>query len=254
MEVKSSIKTDHRIMRTGVMEMDNHSENFTQQNNIGQNETNTTIAMNNSCQKSPGLKNCETYRLELIFGPMWSGKSSELMRRLRRYKIFRKVIAVNTKKDMRYGDQGIITHDTQTMHSIRVNSLEELIENQEYRDADVIGIDEGNFFPEIATFIVKQLETTNKTFIIAGLDSDKDKKFFGTLHELIPHAEKKDFMRALCKRCGDGTEASFSIDLVVFEGQEKAGGSEIYQAVCRHHYNQIRHEQSQKVLNRSGPK
>jgi len=235
------------------MEMDNHSDVPSEQNHRSANETMITPATNNADQKSPFLKDCETYRLELIFGPMFSGKSSELMRRLRRYKIFRKVIAVNTKKDTRYGDQGIITHDTQTMHSIRVNSLRDLLENQEYQNADVIGIDEGNFFPEIATFIVDQLEKTNKTFIIAGLDSDKDKRFFGTLHELIPHAEKKDFMRALCKRCGDGTEASFSIDLVVFEGQEKAGGSEIYQAVCRHHYNQIRHEQSLGILKRSGP-
>lgn len=240
-------------MKTGVMEMDGHSDIPSGQNHHNANETTLTPVTNNADRKSPVLKDCETYRLELIFGPMFSGKSSELMRRLRRYKIFRKVIAVNTKKDTRYGDQGIITHDTQTMHSIRVNSLKDLLENQEYQNADVIGIDEGNFFPEIFTFIVDQLEKTNKTFIIAGLDSDKDKRFFGTLHELIPHAEKKDFMRALCKRCGDGTEASFSIDLVVFEGQERAGGSEIYQAVCRHHYNQIRHEQSLGILKRSGP-
>lgn len=188
--------------------------------------------------------NCEVYRLELIFGNMNSGKSTELMRRLKIRSIYKKIFAVNTKKDTRFGNSGIITHDGLTMESVRVGNLNELLDMKEYIDAEVIGIDEGNFYPEIATFIIDQLATTSKTFIIAGLDGDKNKKFFGTLHELIPHAEKKDFLKAVCKRCADGTEASFTIDLIKFEGQEKVGGKETYEAVCRRHYDKIRREQS----------
>lgn len=185
----------------------------------------------------------ENYRLELIFGNMYSGKTLELMRRLKIKSVYKTTLAVNTTKDNRYGDEGIISHDGSVMKAVRVNLLAELLSMKEYKDADVIGIDEGNFYSDIATFVIQQLETTNKTFIIAGLNGDKNKKFFGHLHELIPHAEKQDFLRAICKRCANGIEASFSIELVKFEGQEKVGGKGIYEAVCRKHYNQIRQEQ-----------
>lgn len=187
---------------------------------------------------------CDNYRLELIFGNMQSGKSTELMRRLKIRSIYKKTLAVNTKRDTRYGNSGIITHDGLTMESLRVGSLNELLTMSEYSTAQVIGIDEGNFYPEIASFIINQLATTNKTFIIAGLNGDKNKKFFGNLHELIPHAEKIDFFKAVCKRCANGTEASFTIDLIKFEGQEKVGGSETYESVCRKHYDYIRSTQS----------
>lgn len=186
----------------------------------------------------------ESYRLELIMGPMFSGKSTELIRRLTIRSLYRKVVGVNSKKDIRYGLNGIVTHTKASMPCIKIDNLSELLTNSEYLSAQVVGIDEGNFYPDISTFIVDQLEKTNKTFIISGLDGDKHKKFFGTLHELIPHAEKKDFLRALCKRCGNGTEASFTVALQKFEGQEKVGGGDVYEAVCRHHYNRIRLEVS----------
>jgi thymidine kinase len=196
---------------------------------------------------------CEDYRLELIFGVMTGGKSTELMRRLKIRSIYKKILAVNTTKDTRYGNNGIVTHDGLIMESVRVGKLDELLNMSEYTKAQVVGIDEGNFYPEIAAFIIRQLTITSKTFIVAGLNGDKDKKFFGTLHELIPHAEKIDFLKAVCKRCANGTEASFSIDHVKFEGQEKIGGSETYEAVCRKHYDAIRYSQSIDELKRSSP-
>ncbi len=186
------------------------------------------------------LKPCETYRLELIYGPMFSGKSTELIRRLKNKSIYKKVSAVNTKKDARYGSDGVITHDGLVMTSLRVLSLYELRNVKEYIESEVVGIDEANFFPEITKFIVEELESTNKTFIVAGLNGDKDRQFFGKMHELIPHAEKIDFLKALCKQCADGTEASFSVELEKFEGQEKIGGSGDYEAVCRKHYSQMK--------------
>jgi len=189
----------------------------------------------------------ETYRLELIFGAMMGGKSSELIRRLKVKSLYKKILAVNTKKDNRYGDEGIITHDNRVMQAIRVSNLNELLVMSEYVEADVIGIDEGNFFPEIYDFIVNQLETTGKTFIIAALNGDKDKNPFGTINKLLGHAEKIDFYPALCKRCGDGTQASFSAALEQFEGQEKVGGSTTYEAVCRRHYDIITLNQKKSI-------
>jgi thymidine kinase len=185
-------------------------------------------------------------RLELIFGNMKSGKSTELTRRIKIKSLYRKVVLVNTAKDTRYGSEGVITLDGVVTEAIRVDSLYELLTKPEYIEAQFVGIDEGNLFPEIFDFIVEQLETTTKSFIACGLDGDKNKKFFGTLHQLIPHADTKTFLNSICRRCGDGSRAPFTIDLVKFEGQVKVGGDGTYESVCRRHYNIIRKEQQQK--------
>lgn len=192
-------------------------------------------------------------RLELILGCMGSGKSTEIRRRLTIRSLYKTVMAVSTTQDTRYGNEGIITHDGITTPCTRVEKLADLLKLQEYHDAEVIGIDEGNFFEEIYTFVVEQLEATNKTFIVSGLNGDKDRKFFGNLHELIPEADDITHLKAICKRCGDGTNAPFSIDLVRFEGTVKVGGSETYESVCRKHYSQIRFSQSVDNLKRSSP-
>lgn len=195
----------------------------------------------------------ETYRLELILGPVRSGKSTELCRRIKIRSLYKKVVGVNTKEDTRYGDSGIITHDGLRYPCLRVSNLQELLSNPQYQEAQVVGIDEGNFFPEIFDFVSQQLEVGDKTFIISGLNGDKDKKFFGSLHHLIPHADKIDMLRALCKRCGNGTEAAFSINLEHFDGQKKVGGAEMFDAVCRKHYNDVRYLQSIDRIRTSSP-
>lgn len=185
-------------------------------------------------------------RLELIFGNMKSGKSTELTRRIKIKSLYRKVVLVNSTKDTRYGSEGVITHDKVVTAAIRVDNLYELLEKPEYQQAQFVGIDEGNLFPEIFDFIVNQLETTKKSFIACGLDGDKNKKFFGTLHELIPHADTKTFLNSICRRCGDGSRAPFTIDLEQFEGQVKVGGDGTYESVCRRHYDLIRKEQQKE--------
>lgn len=186
-------------------------------------------------------------RLELIFGNMKSGKSTELTRRIKIKSLYRKVALVNSSKDTRYGSEGVITHDRVVTAAIRVDNLYELLEKPEYQAAQFVGIDEGNLFPEIFDFILEQLRTTKKSFIACGLDGDKNKKFFGTLHKLIPHADTKTFLNSICRRCGDGSRAPFSIDLVKMEGQLNIGSDEKYEPVCRRHYDAIRKEQEQKT-------
>jgi len=192
-------------------------------------------------------------RIELILGPMGSGKSTELRRRLQIRSIYTKVLGANTNKDTRFGSNGIITRDNIRFDCPRVGNLNELRELQEYKDARVIGIDEGNFFPEIADFVNREVQLTNKSFIICGLAGDKDKEFFGNLHLLIPKADDITFLKAICRRCGGGATASFSIDIVPFEGQEKVGDSETYEPVCSTHYGTIRYQQYVKTLKTSRP-
>lgn len=188
-------------------------------------------------------KDYDKERLELIFGNMKSGKSTELTRRIKIKSLYRRVLLVNTLKDTRYGDEGVITHDLVVTKAVRVHSLWDLLGMPEYKRAHFVGIDEGNLFPEIFEFIVQALKVTKKSFIACGLDGDKNKEFFGSLHLLIPHADTKTFLTSICRRCGDGTKAPFTIDLVKFEGQVKVGGSETYESVCRRHYDDIRRQQ-----------
>jgi thymidine kinase len=195
----------------------------------------------------------EKTRLELILGPMGSGKSTELSRRLQRKKLYKAVFAISTISDTRYGDQGIITHDGLVTPCVRVRNLDDILHNEQYQKAEVVGIDEANFFPDLPEFIRGQLEMTSKTFIVSGLDGDRNKKPFGRILELIPDADRKDFLTALCKRCADGTEAPFTIELVAFDGQFKVGGTDDYEAVCRNHYNYIRYCQQVDQLKRSHP-
>lgn len=187
-------------------------------------------------------RNAEKYRLELILGPMTGGKTTELGRRMRVKSVYKRTLVVNTKKDVRFGDDGAITHDGHHIKAVRVDSLSDLLETDVYKEAEVVGIDEGQFFPEINEFIRFQLKKTTKTFIVAALSGDKDMQLFGNVYKLIPCASSIDVKRAVCKRCGDGTEASFTAALIPFSGQEKVGGTDIYEAVCREHYDEIQRE------------
>ncbi len=229
-------------MLTGVREVDGHGDQNSNSAEMDIDSDSEDFTTNLPVVKAPFV--CERERLELIFAPMNGGKSSELCRRLKIKSLYKKILGVNTARDTRYGNSGIITHDGVVFPCVRVTKLEELLKNPAYKEAQVIGIDEGNFYTDIKEFIVNQLELTGKTFIICGLNGDKDKKFFGDLHLLMPHADKIDFLRALCKHCADGTEAPFTINLKPFEGQEQVGGAEWYEAVCRKHYDSIRYQQA----------
>lgn len=219
--------------------------------------SNVDLSANNALRNEVSISDkpatAEKTRLELILGPMGSGKSTELSRRLQRKKLYKKVFAVSTIADTRYGDHGIITHDGLVTPCLRVKNLEDILTNAEYQKADVVGIDEANFFSDLPEFIRSQLELTNKTFIISGLDGDRHKKPFGRVLELIPDADRKDFLTALCKRCADGTEAPFTIEVIAFDGQVKVGGTDAYEAVCRKHYDFIRYCQQVDQLKRSHP-
>ena len=199
-----------------------------------------------------GIIEAETYRLELILGPMFGGKTTELLRRVRdRSRYQPNILCVNTNNDTRYGEHGIITHDKITFPAERVKDLYDLLEFDTYKMAPVVAIDEGNHFDEIFDFVTHQLEVTKKTFIISGLQGDKDKKLFGSLHRLIPHAEELTFLKPFCTSCANGTKASFSIDVVKFCGQIKIGSDDAFKSVCRRCYGRIRMTQSVEATRKS---
>ena len=174
-------------------------------------------------------------RLEIIMGCMFSGKSTELIRRLKRFKvIFQKVLVINSSKDTRSQEEVIKTHDGVAFQCIKTTKLMDVYHNPSYINAAVIGIDEGQFFEDLHEF-VKFTLCLQKHIIIASLDGDSNQKSFGQTLSLIPLADNVDKLHALCMECHDGTLAPFTKRHVKGGTQELIGSNEIYSAVCRNH-------------------
>lgn len=152
-------------------------------------------------------------RIEIIMGPMFSGKSTELLRRMKRHEIAKKrVMLVKHTSDDRYvgSDTSVVTHDQKAAKATLIaKSLKEsLLDSKAYEQADVIGIDEAQFFGEELPYVADQIAHHGKTVICAGLDGDINRNKFGHLIDLIPMAEKVKKMQAICVECG--TTASFT--------------------------------------------
>ncbi|KAK7002765.1 thymidine kinase cytosolic [Biomphalaria glabrata] len=175
------------------------------------------------------LKNTSSGQIQIIFGPMFSGKTTELMRRMKRYQIANyRCLIIKYAKDIRYDLNGIATHDRQTLAAISAEILSDL--QSEALKHDVIGIDEGQFFPDIVQFCDK-LANQGKIVIVAALDGTFQKKGFGDILNLVPLAEHVLKLTAVCMNCYN--EASFTKRKGSETEVEVIGGSEKYLAVCR---------------------
>ena len=169
--------------------------------------------------------------IEVISGPMFSGKSEELIRRLRRARIARKrVQAFKPVLDDRYSIDEIVSHGDQRMKSEVVSSAKEILAKLDWR-TQVVGIDESNFFGPELVEIAQQLADTGKQVIIGGLDTDYLGRPFIPMPELLCLAESITKMLAICMRCGNPAKHTQrlvdSSDLIV------VGATGMYEARCR---------------------
>ena len=151
------------------------------------------------------------------------------------------VMVINNSLDTRYtnGEKGFIaTHNKECEPCISADKLLNLIKTQSYRDADVIIVEEAQFFNDLYDFVVESVDTYSKHVIVSGLDGDSERKQFGDILRLIPHAEKVSKLSALCLECNDGTEAFFSKRLIYedMSSQISVGSNDKYIAVCRKHF------------------
>ncbi len=176
-------------------------------------------------------------KLQIIIGPMFSGKSTELIRLIREYKFIEAKIMVikHSLDDSRYEKSKLCTHDKQTEECISTNNLLNLKDTQDYINADVIFIEEAQFFENLFEFVDEGLKE-NKSFVVAGLDGDFKREPFGDILRLIPLAEKVIKLNALCFFCKNGTEAPFTKRLINDTNQQLVGGADSYASVCRFHY------------------
>ena len=158
--------------------------------------------------------NTNTGYLELILGPMFSGKTST-------------------------------THDMQMMPCIRGNSIRDILngENGEQNmkhliASDVVLVNEGQFFPDIVEYVREWVEACGKRVYICGLDGDFERKTIGTLLDLVPMCDKIDKLTSLCSNCKNGTRAIFSYRITNEKAQIVIGTSN-YIPVCRKCYTQL---------------
>lgn len=172
--------------------------------------------------------------LEVIFGPMFSGKSTELQRRLRRHTMAsRRVLVVKYAGDNRYDDAvgtttAAVTHDLATMPALPTKDLRN-IDNVAH-NYDVIGIDEGQFFDDVAAFCEKWARA-GKTVIVAALDATFQRKPFNSVLQLVPLAENVTKLTAVCTDCA--ADAAFTARTTKETSVELIGGASQYKAVCR---------------------
>lgn len=202
------------------------------------------------------LNNYSGSYLKVIIGPMFSSKSSTLLSEINRYKyVTDKILVINSildkqrHEDMEINAQGLgvmKTHDNKTFPAIMLNNLSELKSNRffnsKYNYADIIVIDEAQFYSDLYEFLHYELHNIQftKMFIVAGLSSDYNMLPIGDITKIIPMADDIIKLSALCVYCKDGTPASFTklikIDNTIINGNVIVGAKESYSPCCRKHF------------------
>lgn len=178
-------------------------------------------------------------KLELFIGPMFSGKSTELIRQIRLLqKIDKKVLVLKPIIDLRYAQDKITSHNYESVECKVMNKLDE-INDEEINKYDTVIIDEGQFFPDLVSVISRWVNNYTVNIIVGGLDGDFQRRPIGQILELIPMADKCIKLNSLCNICKDGTEAPFSFRLVKSNDKVLVGGSESYIPVCRKHFIEL---------------
>ena len=177
--------------------------------------------------------------LELILGPMFSGKTTHLIQAYKKYTYIGKNVAtINYYGDTRYDVSMLSTHDKVMIPCIQSSNILSLWNNPdcsyyaELRAADVILINEGQFFDDLYDCVIDMVETHNKIVYICGLDGDFKRKRFGQILDLIPYCDKMVKLHALCSNCRNGTPAIFS-HRITDEALQIVIGSDNYKPLCR---------------------
>lgn len=171
--------------------------------------------------------------IKVYAGPMFSRKTEELLVELHRYQIAKMTVKLfKNKLDNRYGD-GVVSHDGRSMPAIAVSGSQEIMGAS--AGADVIGVDEAQFFDEGLLNVVEKLADEEKRVILAGLDKDYMGRPFGPMPQLLAVADEVVKLSAVCSVCG--APATFTVRLSNSSDEILIGGFGIYEPRCREHRN-----------------
>lgn len=172
-------------------------------------------------------------RIEVICGSMFSGKTEELLRRLRRAKFAKQTVEIfKPAIDNRYSDEEVVSHDKNSIHSTPVEHSSNILLLSS--EVEVVGIDEAQFFDLGLTEVCQQLADQGVRVIVAGLDMDFKRVPFGPMPALCAIADDVTKVHAICVRCG--RLASYSHRLVENDKQVMLGEMQEYQPLCRKCY------------------
>lgn len=178
--------------------------------------------------------------LEVICGSMFSGKSEELIRRVRRTQFAKQTVQVfKPKIDNRYSDDEVVSHNGSAFIAKPISNSIDILK-EVTADTDVVAIDEVQFFDDDIVYVVQALANSGHRVIVAGLDQDFRGEPFGKVPELMSLAELVTKLQAVCTVCGspssrtqrliNGSPASYDDPIIL------VGASESYEARCRHHH------------------
>lgn len=171
--------------------------------------------------------------IEVICGSMFCGKTEELIRRVRRAQIAKlNTIIFKPRVDDRFSSEHVVSHNKNQLNSTMVDSSSEILELS--KDAQVVAIDEAQFFKKDIIDVCKKLATQKKRVIVAGLDTDYRAVPFGPMPDLICAADYVDKLRAICVICGN--PATYTQRTSKDTKRVVIGETNIYEARCRNCY------------------
>jgi thymidine kinase len=178
----------------------------------------------------PNIKGERRGWIEVICGSMFSGKTEELIRRLKRAKIANlKVEIFKPAIDVRYDEIKIVSHDENFIHSTPIDNSQTILLMAQ--NVDVIGLDEAQFFDDEIANVCDELALRGVRVIVAGLDMDFTGKPFGQMPFLMAKADFVTKLHAICVRCGN--IANYSYRIIPNESQIMLGAKNAYEPRCR---------------------
>ncbi|GCA63574.1 thymidine kinase [Kipferlia bialata] len=188
---------------------------------------------------------CLSGRIDLICGPMFSGKSTELIRLVRRFSIAEKrCLVIKWADDQRYSVTGVATHTGEQLEAnLACKDLEGAA--QVVGMYDVVAIDEGQFFPGLADFC-ERTANMGKHVIVAALSGKWSREPFPEVAKLMSMCEDVTMLKAVCKRCKN-RDAAFSARLTESNSDVEIGGTESYVAVCRKCFHSVSRSGTEKL-------
>lgn len=168
--------------------------------------------------------------IEVIAGSMFSGKSEELIRRIKRAQIAKlKIKIFKPSVDIRYSETQVASHSNQKLDAIAVKNSSEILLHSE--DCEIIGVDEVQFFDDNIVNVLQTLADQGKRVVVSGLDSDYKRAPFGVMPALMAIAEDVTKLHAVCNICHG--EAQFTNRFSGGDSQFQLGASDSYQPLCR---------------------
>ena len=172
--------------------------------------------------------------IEVICGSMFSGKTEELIRRMKRAQFAKQKVEIYKPCiDVRYSEDQVVSHDSHSIPSTPIDSPASMLLLSS--DVEVVGIDEAQFFDDTLVDVVQTLANRGIRVIIAGLDTDFLGKPFGPMPALMAVAEDIQKVHAICVKCG--SPANHSHRLSANDQLVVLGEKDVYEPLCRHCYN-----------------